>query len=351
MTAIVPQPGQLSPEAARLRQYLRWATIPNFVAIAALFAIDHVTQARPALLRATVTRHDKSQVDYLNDEVFVAAQQALAPERETYFRPVIDVVEDRQADRPHLRVEFVSSRNERVVLDVHAATPASTAMGGLVDPVGHAPKVLPLIRLARAAFGSTETRVAFDGEPYPISSGFIGPFDAVYSEAIATGLILPGETKLEVLEAPQLLAVGSRWRYRQGESEAIYEVVTRDGDRLVIERRPAAETIEVELARGRLHVRTIRVPVLLRPASPPLVLAFEPFLPDLASPLRGQPQDATFRIDIAGNVAVVTGNVTADEGTFTMLPLEPAWTRARRIRIEAVRAGTRIDVRSSIGDG
>lgn len=52
MTAIVPQPGQLSPEAARLRQYLRWATIPNFVAIAALFAIDHVTQARPALIMA-----------------------------------------------------------------------------------------------------------------------------------------------------------------------------------------------------------------------------------------------------------------------------------------------------------
>jgi hypothetical protein len=52
MTAIVPQPGQLSPEAARLRQYLRWATIPNFVAIAALFAIYHVTRARPALIMA-----------------------------------------------------------------------------------------------------------------------------------------------------------------------------------------------------------------------------------------------------------------------------------------------------------
>lgn len=74
MTAFAPQPGQLSPEAARLRQYLRWATIPNFVAIAALFAIYHVTHARPALIQV---------------EAIVEAEPSGAFELKGFRRPVM----------------------------------------------------------------------------------------------------------------------------------------------------------------------------------------------------------------------------------------------------------------------
>ena len=101
-----------------------------------------------------------------------------------------------------------------------------------------------------------------------------------------------------------------------------------------------------------MRIRRIELPPFREPTAPPLVLTFDPALPDLTAPVLEGEAGAAFSIDIAGDAGVITGTVEAGAGTLIMAPLVPAWTRERQVRIEVMpRPPAGFTVVSSIGGG
>ena len=127
---------------------------PEYEAVEA-FVSNRV--GRVPLIRAILTRHDKTQVDHLSDAAVLAAYRVANPLREAVFADVTytNVPGD---TGPHALLDFVSFRGERIVFELFATTPASAQFGGLTDPEGHAPDVLPILwRDASAVAGQTTT--------------------------------------------------------------------------------------------------------------------------------------------------------------------------------------------------
>src|SRR5689334_5041345 len=116
----------------------------------------------PALLRAILTRHDKTQVDHVSDPAI--ARRASAPSR-SIVATYVHYDETSHDGRPRARLAFTSFRGERVVLEVAAATPPTPAFGGLTDPEGHAPDVLPIMWRDASAIAGPGTRCLIDDVP------------------------------------------------------------------------------------------------------------------------------------------------------------------------------------------
>lgn len=243
---------------------------------------------------------------------------------------------------------FVSHRGEAVLLDVRGTTPALAVFGGLTDPEGHAPDVLPILWRDASAVADVASSVTIDGQPYTIPPFLIGSaqlgLDAFYTEGFAAGIIAAGQRRLQLLEAPAALAVGARWEF----ADRVYEIMELGPDRAVIRRTSGVpETIEAVVRAGRLYPTAIAVSSgSERPGE--IVLAFDPSLPDVTGAGFGRDAAAAFTIAVNGHASVVDGRVVPGERAFDVLPGEPAWATSRTIQIALARAGGSWTLSSSI---
>ena len=323
---------------------------PVYEAVEAFLGMRH---GRAPLVRAILTCHDQSQVDYVNDRATVAERRAGASRsaREVHFAPVtFDVSGPPDALRVVLRL--MSAPGEEIALDFHAAGPVRAEFGGLTDPLGHAPDVLPLLYRDASTVASPATTIAIDGHPYAIPvrvqfPGFTG-VDAYYTEGFPVGVFVTGVTDVRLLEAPAALAVGARWTYALDAGRAAYEIAARDGDRIVIVRNPGhSERITARLVDGRLHIAELRVPSASETPDE-LVLTFDPFLPDPTTTGFGHDPTARFAIAVAAHADLVTGRVEPGVRGFTLIPADPAWASTRALAVTLSAAGDARRVTSTI---
>ncbi len=297
------------------------------------------------LVRAILTRHDKSQVDVLNDPAAVDAWRAAHPSREAYggaiaFSTTFD------AGNPHAVLAFTSPRGEEVVVDVAGTTPALPAFGGLTDPLGHAPDVIPVLYRDASAVGSPRSRVTIDKRPYTIPRFFTGTTElgvtAFYTEGFAVGVVSTGTRTFELLEAPETLAVGARWRF----ADRAYELVALAGDRAVVVRTSGVrETVEAHVRDGRMCATRITVASGSERAGA-LVASFDPALPGLAP--AGRDAGATFAIAVDEHPGLISGRIVPGDAAFDLLPDQPAWATHRVLHVGLVDHGRTRTVRSSI---
>ena len=255
------------------------------------------------LVRAIVTRRDHGQTDYVNDRAAVADQRA-GP-RAVHFAPIV------------------------------FETGGLPAFGGLTDPLGHAPDVLPIMYRDASAAAAPGTRLTIGGEPCALEAAY-------YTEGFAIGVLTTGVADLRLVERPAQLGVGARWVYAREGGELVYDVAACDGDRLVIVRRSGrAERIAACLLAGRVHIVELRVPSASEMPGE-LVLSFDPFLPGAGGPA------ARFAIGIDAHASLVTGRVEAAGDGFTLIPEEPAWASSRAVAIVVSSAGDTRRVSSAI---
>src|SRR5262249_12107095 len=129
---------------------------------------------------------------------------------------------------------------KRFVLDLRAATPARPEFGGLTDPRGHAPDVLPVMWRARSALAGEGTSLTVGGRPYDLAvDPATGGMAAYWTEGFGMGVLAAA--------APAVA-------------------------------RPASDRVAVETLEGP-RAREIRVRSSGETPST-LVLTFNPFLPD-----------------------------------------------------------------------
>ena len=319
---------------------------PVYEAVEAFLGRRH---GRAPLVRAILTRHDQSQVDYINDRATVAERCAGASRsaREVHFAPVTFEVSG-PPDALRVGLRLMSAPGEEIALDFHAAGPVGAEFGGLTDPLGHAPDVLPLLYRDASTVASPATTIAIGGRPYAIARASFTGVDAYFSEGFAIGVFTTGVADLRLLEAPAVLAVGARWTYARDAGRAAYEIAERDGDRIVIVRNPdRSERITARLVDGRLHIAELRVPSASETPDE-LVLTFDPLLPDPTATGLGHDPTARFAIAVAAHADLMTGRVEPGVAGFTLIPEDPAWASTRALAVTLWAAGDARRVTSTI---
>jgi hypothetical protein len=317
---------------------------PEYEAVEAFVAHRH---GRAALIRAVLTRHDKSQVDHLNDAALLAAYRRANPLREAVFAE-IDYTNIPGEPGPRLHLDFVSCRDEPIAVDLYAVGVAAAEFGGLTDPEGHAPDVLPILWRDASTMASRRSTLAIAGTPYDIpiflEVGDLVGLRAFFTAGLAVGIVSTGADVLACLEAPEALVAGACWRYRRGDAEVVYEVVEIDGERVRIRRTSGIpETIEACLRSGRLTVAAIRT---ASGSDHPgeHILTFDPSLPE-------GPWDAagTFAVAVDDQADLVTGRVEPTPSGFALLPDEPSWARRRVVRVDVARTAETVMIGTSVG--
>ena len=241
-------------------------------------------EGHPPLIHAILTRHDKRQIDCVAEPATLRA--GLRARREIQ-RAVLDIEESGSAEAHRIVLRVAPHEGERVVLDFVAATPALPEFGGLTDPEGHAPDVLPVMWRARSAAAAEATSLRIDGRPCGLAvDPRTGGPAAYYTEGFGMGIVGAADPG-----------------------------------------RVAADRVIAEPAEGRPGVRALRVSAASGTPST-LVLVFDPYLPELDD--RGA-LDARFAIAIDEHTELVTGRVDRTREGVALVPERPAWATSRRI--------------------
>jgi hypothetical protein len=285
----------------------------------------------PAVLRAILTRHDKTQVDHVNDPALV--RRPSLPSRSIVST---DVRWDETTDggRTQARLAFTSFRGERVVLELAAGTPAMPAFGGLTDPEGHAPDVLPIMWRDASAIAGAGTRCLIDDVPCGIVKAF-------HTVGFALGVVVSREIALRVLESPRALVTAARWRFRRHDDELVYEIADARPDRVVIRGTSrAGETIDAVNLDGKLAPTAVTIPAASARAGA-LVVRFAPFLRD----------GARFAVDVDAHRDLLTGDIEGTVADFVARPDAPSWARSRTVHVRVRRTAEEISVTTVVGDG
>jgi hypothetical protein len=312
---------------------------PKYEAVEAMI---QVRTDRGNSIRAIITRHDQTQIDYVNDDALLAAHRG--SDREC-LRRQIDLETESLAEGRRARLEFRSQAGERVALDMVSAGQPDVKRGGLSDPGGHsAGSALPLMWRGATTLAGPRTKVTIDGVEYPVPEKIrAGPFvahEGYFTERHSMGAIRSGTVSARLLKTPDRLDVGAEWVLQHDDDETTYRVTARGGDGMlcITKLDGAGETITAYAIEDRLAVTRISLPADAG-STDGLVLAFG--------------RDAGFGLSIEGQPDIVSGGVhlaeRPDGSVISLRPLQPAWAVARIVRVACLRAGDRMSFVTTIG--
>ena len=261
---------------------------PEYEAVEAF--ISH-RRGRSPLVQAVLTRHDKRQIDYVNDPDVVAAMSATG--LRIVHLAAVEIDDGAAGDAPRVGIRFADRNGDPVVLDLCAATPALPEFGGLTDPQGHAPDVLPVMWRARSALAGPGTALSIGGRPYGLAiDPAHGGTAAYYTEGFGIGILAAGGPGIA---------------------------------------RARAGGMTLETVGGPPRVRAIRVASSGETPST-LVVAFDPFLPEPGDP---EMRAAQFAIAVDDHAGLVRGRVEARTDGVALVPDEPAWARSRAVALRS----------------
>jgi hypothetical protein len=293
-------------------------------------------------IRAILTRHDQSQIDHINDDALLAAFRGT--DRERCYREIALEAES-SANGRRARLEFRSSADERVVLDLVTVGQPDVKRGGLSDPGMHSlSSSLPLMWRGASTLAGPQTKVTIDEVEYPVPVKLrAGPFiahEGYYTEPHSMGVIRAGTVSTRLLKKPDRLEVGAEWLFQLDDRDIAYQVTAcgADGMLQIAQLDDSGEIITAHAVEDRLAVAQIHLPA---DAGPPagLVLAFD--------------RDAGFSLSIEGEPDVVTGRVQIENGpeepVISLSPLHPGWAAGRIVRVACSRAGDRTTFVTTIG--
>lgn len=177
------------------------ATLDGHPQIEAVEAMIRSTGAGRVIVRAIVTMHDQSQIDYTNDAAIHAATTAVA--RQSILSD-IDLSLERDHERVKARVAFQTYAGERIELVFVAIGLPSKERGGLTDPGQHSRgSSLPIMWRTRSTVGTDGTHVLVGARRYEaVIVHQIGPGRSIrkayYTEGHVMAVIRAGRRRVAV---------------------------------------------------------------------------------------------------------------------------------------------------------
>lgn len=275
-------------------------------------------------VRAILTRHDQTQVDFVNDPGLLAGE--LAAERTRVLRKMeVDVGE--HDGLPVVEVRFDSLENESVVLRLACASRPDPSRGGLTDPGAHAlGSSLPLMWRAASAVAGAASSVHIAGVRYPMPEVFRqGPHFVAHQGFCTQGFHMAAirneSRSLRVVRQPRSLRPGEQWVYETPSGELVYEIHAKQEDQTlrIVSSARQGETVYAKATPGGLAWSRIVVPPL-RTQGEGASISFDP--------------SGAFTIGVDGHGDVLRGTISApDAHSLLLAPQTPAWAIARPVRV------------------
>jgi hypothetical protein len=305
------------------------------------------------LLRAIITRHDKSQIDHINDVQIAGARAAPLPGRGTVYRPIL-YEQSEAAGIVTARLRFKSYRGEDIDLRFQALAPVSAALGGLIDPMGH-PKdeALPVLWANASAFASPQTLLTLDGVSYPLRTGpQPGSLLGIYSAGFLLGVVYEGNLDLFPLWSPRRFAKGEKWVYMDNLGNwHVYEIIDVAGDLLTIHKTTTSPGLTEEFITARREGDGLR---LLRARATGRGRNGNPSPPSLPGLTLELSDGGRFALSVDDHARLVTGSVRIERGVNTeawiLRPEQPGWATVYGVRATVTRVGSRFAVESMVGE-
>lgn len=329
------QPFNLSYNHYDLHVMLYFDGHPEYEAIEAMIRFQNPNN--PVIL-AIITRHDQTQMDYINDpELFEKLRSTYPDARKMYHVPIEFVKKD-----SNLILKFTSNKGEKVVFNINTVGKATTAHGGLIDPEGHAKEsVLPVMWSAKNTLASTKSNISIDGKNYQVPVKikvplFFTGLKGYYTEGFSIGVINTGKTTLEIITTPEKIETNREWLVKNGPMESVYQIYKFDGRNLTIRAKDKTEQINAILVNNQIRFKSIEVS-----ASPEskekMALHFSPELPEPSAMSDRGKEAVEFRIDVDEHEKVIHGQIEIKkEGGqvfIRVMPVKPKWAVNRGFQV------------------
>ncbi len=306
---------------------------PEYEAVEAMIQLKN----EQPLIQAIMTRHDQTQIDYINDPEIPELRQNSASNREIYYTPI----EFSKSDGSVV-LKFSSSKGEKVVFNLHTVGKATTTYGGLINPEGHAQEsTLPVMWSARNTLASTKSSITIEGKDYQIPPkikipGFFTGLKGYYTEGFSIGVINTGNIRLEMVKTPEKFEIGQKWLIKKGALETVYQINEFDGCNFTISTMNNLERINGMVVNNRIMINSIEA--MTSPKSKQkMVIRFFPALPELSGILDTGRDIASFQIDINEHQKVIQGKVEMkkEEGQviIVLMPTRPKWSISRAFQV------------------
>lgn len=304
-----------------------------------------------AVVRAIITRQDKSQVDHTNDPEL----SKLYKKREVHCTPV-RYERSQVAGRTRIQVGFESFQGEDILMDMLAAAPATQEHSGLLDPLGHSHRIsLPVMYPERVALTGPESTLHIQGRENRVGAA---PARAMggrgyYSEDFRIGVLRASHERLRVRQAPERLEVGARWVYEADGRQRAFEVSSVREDSVRVE--GASESIEAGLTEHGLALRKVSTFASSRQRRrSDFSICFTPALPfSPAGHGGGDRHEARFSISIDERTALITGTARSEreqgQVRLTLVPEQPGWATGRNVSTLVTRAGEELHLDTELG--
>lgn len=302
---------------------------PEYEAVEAL--IQEKKVGKP-LIRAIITRHDQSQVDYINDESVVEKILKEKIEREIYFTE-IRYFKAFEQGKPYINLKFTTNKGEDINFDFYSTGKPSSSFAGLVDPEDHSAKTsLPIMYREKSILASSESSIEVDGIKYKIPKKiwipiFFKGMKGYYSEEFSLGVFRTFSEELKLFATPLDLSPGQKWIYQSNCSRKEYEIIDQQENKLII--KQGKQKIYVENIKSKLLIEKI----VLSTRTSDFSIQFNPLLP--IRPVKEEKNEVNFSVSINHHQDLVSGkiNVITEEGSikFSLIPEKPEWAMKRPI--------------------
>ena len=327
--AYLVNPFNLLYEKSDIHVMLYFTGHPEYESIEAMICDKNTND-----IRVIITRHDQTQIDYMNNKEKVDRLQRSGTNREVYYAQ-IDYRKNIRNSRPEVGLLFRTIDNEQVDFKLFCAGKPSKKHAGLTNPEGHsATTSLPVMYRDLSTLASTESSVVIDGVKYAIPvliqvPIFFTGLKGYYSENFKMGIIRAGEQDSEIIQYPNNYTVGEKWVYKTSNGLCEYTINKREHDLITI--TGLHETLTGIVIDDKLGISEISVSSVYDDSS--MCISFDTPLFNILD--NDTETDFTIAIDEHTNLirgTIIYRNKT-DVQEYQLIPSAPAWAQSRKMNI------------------
>ena len=314
-------------------------------------------EGRDPYIRAIITYHSKTQVDYINDRDIYNNLKSLNINRKIYYT-TIHYTRTKKCFKSHFLLKFNSIKNEEVILDFYPASKPSAKYAKLVDPFGHSITTsLPVMHPVKSTLIGAKSKVFIKGVQYNIPVNihvpiFFTGLKGFYSEIFNIGIIRAGNNSITLIKAPTALKPGEEWIYKSDNKTSTYKISNIEGNIITIKTKK--EKIELETTELGLALKDLYVYSSCKNyQNAEFSMHFSPSIniqPVAADSI--QKRVSQFSISINNYKSLITG-VVEIEASFDSLklllkPIQPTWAMERNVFVSIQVSGNNFFINTEI---
>lgn len=319
---------------------------PEYEAVEAMIEVKN--QKSP-VIRAIITRHDKTQVDYINHKDIVGKIKEQKIDRETHYTEII-YKKTIIGGESSILLKFTTIKNERIIFNFKAVDKVSPKYAGLTDPERHSiDSSLPIMYREQSTLAHPDSKITFNDKVFKIPVKvhvpiFFKGMKGYYSEGFSLGIIRSDVKELVLIKLPKQLSVGEQWIYKSNDNIIKFRIVSKTDNQFLIMR--GNELIDAEILNGAFQIKKISVQPNLKNRG--LHIEFSPSLPLLPLKFKQSP-DIQFQISIDNHDSLVTGVIKTTNSEVIMIPKDPEWATKRIVHNTIKRKEDKILIKTIIG--